>query len=68
MRPSILGATTAMTHEELQEYETDAVEFDDDIAEDEAEDWDEETLGLDWNEADAVSVLREVVPTRGWAD
>ena len=67
MRPSILGVTTAMTHEELQEYETDAVEFDDDV-EDEAEDWDEETLGLDWNEADAVSVVREVVPTRGWAD
>ena len=56
-----------MTHEELQEYETDAVEFDDDV-EDEAEDWDEETLGLDWNEADAVSLVREVVPTRGWAD
>ena len=27
----------------------------------EAEDWDEETLGLDWNEADARSVVREVV-------
>jgi len=67
MRPSISGATTAMTHEELQEYETDAVEFDDDV-EDEAEDWDEETLGLDWNEADAVSLVREVVPTRNWAD
>ena len=57
-----------MTHEELQEYETDAVEFDDDIVEDEAEDWDEETLGLDWNEADAVSLVREVVPSHGWAD
>jgi len=68
MEPSILGAETAMTHEELQEYETDAVEFDDDIVEDEAEDWDEETLGLDWNEADAVSLVREVVPSHGWAD
>ena len=27
----------------------------------EAEDWDEETLGLDWNEADARDVVREVV-------
>ena len=27
----------------------------------EAEDWDEETLGLDWNEADAHDVVREVV-------
>lgn len=28
----------------------------------EAEAWDEETLGLDWNEADTQSVVREVVP------
>jgi hypothetical protein len=56
-----------MTHEELQEFEPETVEFDDDV-DDEAEDWDEETLGLDWNEADAVNVVREVVPTRGWAD
>jgi hypothetical protein len=34
----------------------------------EAEDWDEETLGLDWNEADAQNVLREVVPLHGDAD
>jgi len=27
----------------------------------EAEDWDEEDLGLDWNEADAQSVVREIV-------
>jgi hypothetical protein len=53
-----------MTHEELQEFEPEPAEFDDD----EAEDWDEETLGLDWNEADAANVVREVVPTRGWAD
>jgi hypothetical protein len=31
----------------------------------EAEDWDEETLGLDWNEAEAQTVLREVVPPGG---
>lgn len=35
--------------------------------EDEGEDWDEETLGLDWNEADAQSVMRDVVP-RDFAD
>ncbi len=28
----------------------------------EAEEWDEETLGLDWNETEAQNVLREVVP------
>jgi len=33
-------------------------DLDDDF---EAEEWDEETLGLDWNETDAQSVLREVV-------
>ncbi len=27
----------------------------------EAEEWDEEALGLDWNEADAHEVVREVV-------
>lgn len=26
----------------------------------EAEDWDEETLGLDWNESDAQSIAREI--------
>ena len=49
--------------DDLEEYEADVETLDE-----EAEDWDEETLGLDWNEADAVSVVREVVPTRGWAD
>jgi hypothetical protein len=33
-----------------------------DLEDYEAEDWDEETLGLDWNEAEAQSVMREVVP------
>jgi hypothetical protein len=33
-----------------------------------AEDWDEETLGLDFNEADAQTLVREVVPTRGFGD
>ncbi len=34
----------------------------------EAEDWDEETLGLDWDETEERSVLREVVPVEGGAD
>jgi len=67
MGPSIWEQETAMTHEELQEFEPEPVEFDDDVDE-EAEDWDEETLGLDWNETEALNVVREVVPTRGWAD
>ena len=51
-----------MPYGELQELEPDPVEeFEDDVDE-EAEDWDEETLGLDWNEADAKSLVREIVP------
>ena len=39
----------------------DYEDFDDDIElETEAEDWDEETLGLDVDEADAWSVAREL--------
>ncbi len=34
----------------------------------EAEEWDEETLGLDWSEADARNVLREVVPLADVSD
>jgi hypothetical protein len=33
-------------------------EFDE--LEGEAQDWDEETLGLDWDESDALSVAREL--------
>jgi len=32
---------------------------------DEAGDWDEETLGLDWSEADELRLVREVVPGTG---
>jgi hypothetical protein len=35
---------------------------------DAGEDWDEETLGLDWNEADEQDLVRDVIPARGWAD
>ena len=52
-----------MTQDELLEYEPETLELDE-----EAEEWDEETLGLDWNEADAQSVVREVIPTRGFGD
>jgi hypothetical protein len=52
-----------MTHDDLQDIEADPVAFDE-----EAEDWDEETLGLDWNEAEAQNVVREVIPMRGFGD
>jgi hypothetical protein len=52
-----------MTHDDLQDIEADPVVFDE-----EAEDWDEETLGLDWNEAEAQNVVREVIPMRGFGD
>ncbi|HEX7248880.1 MAG TPA: hypothetical protein VF262_00700 [Burkholderiales bacterium] len=32
-----------------------------DLDDDEAADWDEEALGLDWNEADERTVVREVI-------
>jgi hypothetical protein len=32
----------------------------------EAEDWDEETLGLDWDESDAQSVARELGVPSAW--
>jgi hypothetical protein len=48
-----------MTQQPAEEFEPDAIE-----PQDEAEDWDEETLGLDWNEADAQSLMREVIPLR----
>ena len=46
----------------MQDYEPDL-----DLDE-EAEDWDEETLGLEWNEADAQSLVREVIPTRSFGE
>ena len=54
----------AMQPEELYD---DGLDFDDEEAF-EAEDWDEETLGLDWNDADTQSLVDEVIPQRGWAD
>jgi hypothetical protein len=54
-----------MTHEELQEFEPEQIEFDDDV-EDEGEDWDEETLGLDWDETETLSVARDLGITSGF--
>jgi len=50
------------------ETELDEFELDEDVIGEEADDWDEETLGLDWNEADTQSVVSEVIPVRGYAD
>ncbi|HZO00715.1 MAG TPA: hypothetical protein VFB93_05920 [Burkholderiales bacterium] len=33
--------------------------------EQEAEDWDEETLGLDWEESEARRICDEIAPLRG---
>jgi hypothetical protein len=52
---------------ELEDFQDDALEFDDDLDGDEADEWDEETLGLDWNEADAQRVVQDVIPSR-WTD
>jgi hypothetical protein len=46
----------------------EAVMGPEDLDDYEAEDWDEETLGLEWNEAEAQNVLREVVPLGSDAD
>jgi hypothetical protein len=52
-----------MAPEDFEDYEAEPA-----VAGEEAEDWDEETLGLDWNEAEAQNVVREVIPMRGYAD
>lgn len=52
-----------MALDDLEDY--DAVP---EILDESAEDWDEETLGLDFNEADAQTLVREVIPTRGFGD
>jgi hypothetical protein len=58
-----------VTHEELQEFGPEQEDFDDDVEDgDDADDWDEETLGLDWNEADEQTLVRDVIPGRAWAD
>jgi len=57
------GEETNVLEDDLLDFDTDPV-----VTDQEAEDWDEETLGLDWNEADAQSVLSEVIPTRGFGD
>lgn len=55
-----------MELEELQDYEPELDLDDDQDLED--QEWDEETLGLDWNEADERSLVREVIPGEGFAD
>jgi hypothetical protein len=45
--------------DEVQELEPEAVDIREQSGE-EAEDWDEEALGLDWNEADEQTLLQEV--------
>jgi hypothetical protein len=50
-----------MELDELENYEPETLD-------EGAEDWDEETLGLDFNEADAQTLVREVIPTRGFGD
>jgi hypothetical protein len=49
--------------EDLEDYEADT-----EVLDEGAEDWDEETLGLDFNEADTQTLVREVIPTRGFGD
>ena len=52
-----------MALEDLEDFEAEP-----EFADEEAEEWDEETLGLDWNESEAQSVVRDVIPMRGYAD
>ena len=56
-----------MELEELQEYEPE-LDLDDDQDPDEDQEWDEETLGLDWNEADERRLVHEVIPGEGLSD
>ncbi len=52
-----------MLEEDLEDFEADPA-----FAGEEAEEWDEETLGLDWSEADTQSIVSEVIPVRGFRD
>jgi hypothetical protein len=52
----------------METTELDDFALEEDVIGEEADDWDEETLGLDWNEADTQSVVSEVIPARGFAD
>jgi hypothetical protein len=52
-----------MELDELENYDAEP-----DTVDEGAEDWDEETLGLDFNEADAQTLLREVIPARSFGD
>jgi hypothetical protein len=52
-----------MELDELENYEDELDSLDHG-----AEDWDEETLGLDFNEADTQTLVRDVIPTRGFGD
>jgi len=54
-----------MDLDDPQTFEPDLVEPDELDDDEEAEDWDEETLGLDWNEADEHSLVRSIVPLDG---
>jgi hypothetical protein len=55
-----------MTPKELQDTDLDFEDFDADAELDREidGDWDEETLGLDWNDADTLSVVEEVTRLR----
>ena len=52
-----------MALDDLDDYEAET-----EFADEGAEDWDEETLGLDFNEADTQTLVREVIPTRAFGD
>jgi hypothetical protein len=52
-----------MALDDLEEFEAET-----EVVDEGAEDWDEETLGLDFNEADTLTLVREVIPTRGFRD
>jgi hypothetical protein len=64
MRPSRgairLCIVTLATQEAAMDLDEMLDEPELEFEDDEAEDWDEETLGLDWNEADERTVVREL--------
>jgi hypothetical protein len=49
--------------EDLEDFDTDTA-----VIGEEADQWDEETLGLDWSDADAQTVVDEFIPSRGFGD
>jgi hypothetical protein len=54
--------------QEANDYADNDIDLEDDAEDWGDEEWDEEALGLEWNETETQNVMRDVIPARGFAD